>query len=106
MEIAESDSKKAATALENAGTSEKQEGAQNCDTVFSGGESEDTERQIEEDDTSREQMIKKKMNRRVKTVAAGNIQNVLDTSHAKGKKSKQDQGKRPIFNRAESGKTV
>ena len=100
MEIAESDSKKTATAIENAEVSEEQEGAQICDTIFSGGESEDTERQ---DDTSREQMIKKKMNRRVKTAAAGNIQHVLDTSHAKGKKSKQDQGKR---HRAESGKKV
>ena len=70
MEIVESDSKKAAAAIENAGISGEQEGTQICDTIFSGGESEDTERQ---DDTSREQMIKKKMNRRVKTAAAGNI---------------------------------
>lgn len=53
MEIAESDSRKTAIEINEAVMSGKQERAQIYDTIFSGGESEDTERQ-NEDETSRE----------------------------------------------------
>lgn len=51
-------------------------------------------------------MIKKKKNRKVKTAAVEKIQDALDIGHAKGKKSKQDQGKKPQPSNADGGKKV